>query len=174
MIGKSPHFLGRLLGGCAFGLLLVGIAGCGSKGTLHGKVTYNNNPLPKGTTIVFIHEKTDKPFTFEVKSDDGSYTADGLPLGDYKIVVKPYTPPSMGMQGMGPGMGGKGKSMFQFGPSKDAKDVMGPKGGGIGEAMNPEGRKGVTIPAKYLEKESTTLTVSVKGGKQEHPIVIAD
>jgi hypothetical protein len=65
------------------------LAGCGSKGTLSGKVTYQSKALPTGTRIVFLHEATDRSFSTEVKGEDGSYVMDGLPVGKFLIGVQP-------------------------------------------------------------------------------------
>jgi hypothetical protein len=149
--------------------------GCGSKGSLTGKVIYNNNPLPKGTTLTFIN-MNDRAFPTEIKSDDGLYKIDGLPVGEYKVTVKPVTSAAP-IGGQGP-MGGKP------GAKKEKGATMGPEGQ-TDVIQPPEGmfdplRGGKTntstfkIPTRYLDKESTTVSVTVKGGKQEFPIVLTD
>jgi hypothetical protein len=152
--------------------LLIGIAGCGAKGSLTGKVTYNNTPLPKGSTLTFLSQ-SDRAFVTDLKSDDGSYTIDGLPVGEYKVTIKPYAAPSVGAQGpMGGKPGGK-KDKSAVGPSEGQSDVIKPPEG-MFDLLKGDNKGSFRIPGRYQDKESTTVKVTVKSGKQEFPINLTD
>src|SRR5262245_41062012 len=81
--------LWRLIGIGVLSLLMIGIGGCGSKGTLSGKVTYKGNPLPQGTRIIFLNVQTDRPAMTEIKGDDGAYICEAVPLGEAQVGIQP-------------------------------------------------------------------------------------
>ena len=149
--GIAHCLLRRLIGASLLGVLLVVMAGCGSKGSLTGKVTYNDTPLAKGARLTFI-SANDRAFSTTISTDDGSYSIDGLPVGEYKVIVAPPTEPNM-------------PKVVQGGEqNKMTKDKKGIWGGGTGPVQS--GKKAFSIPRKYIDESSTTAAVTVKSGKQ--------
>jgi len=137
--------------GLFFGLLVpLAVAGCtSSTATVTGKVTYKGAPL-KGGTVIFLSTQGKGSSNADI-GEDGTYTAEKVPVGDVKICVntaflKPnrsahtYSPP--------PGQAAPG-----YDPSKGNK-----------------GDRYVAIPPDYADPDKTSLTLTVTGGKQEHPI----
>jgi hypothetical protein len=171
MATTRGYLLVRMLSASLIGVILAGMVGCGGKGSLTGKVTYNNNPLPKGSTLTFI-SSSNRAFVTDVKSEDGSYTIDGLPVGDYKVTVKPYAAPTVSSQSP---MGGKpgGKKEKSSGPSEGQTDIIRPPEG-MFDVLKGDNKGKFQIPPKYLDKDSTTVSVTVKGGKQDFPITLTD
>ena len=164
MIATPLHRLSRLVFPSVLGLLLVGLLGCGAKGTLHGKATFNGQPLPQGTRIVFLHEKSDRSFQAEVQSD-GTYTSEAIPSGKVLIGVLPPTAATVGAKG--PAAGAMGKAMNA--PSEGAEGLITPPPG-FNDAFKPRtGATGqaVVVPPKYNDPRTSEMSVEVKGGKQE-------
>jgi hypothetical protein len=132
-------------------LLLVaaslGMAGCNSStGTVRGKVYYGE-ALVKGGAVTFFC--ADGRGIRAGIRDDGSYTADGLPLGKAKICVdtsdldpkrrQPYSPP----------------------PGKKVD---------LGRPSEPDPKLYVAISPKYAAVTTTDLTCEVTGGSQYYDI----
>jgi hypothetical protein len=173
MTGLSRRVIGWPARAGLFSVLVLVVGGCGSKGSLTGKAKYKETPLPKGTALTFI-SSSDRAFNTEVHSDDGDYKIEGLPTGDYKVVVKPHTTPQLA--GPGPMRGGPGsKRGLQSGPAKDEKDgAHGMPEGYFEGVFKGDGKGEFFIPPKYKDKELTTLSVAVKAGKQELPLQLTD
>jgi hypothetical protein len=171
MATTRGYLIARILTASLLCFLLAGMVGCGGKGSLTGKVTYNNNPLPKGSTLTFM-SSSNRAFVTDVKSEDGSYSIDGLPVGDYKVIVKPYAAPKVAPEGPMGGRPGMKKDKGK-GPSEGQTDIIKPPPG-MFDVFNEDPKARFNIPPKYLDKDSTTLTVTVKGGKQEYPINLTD
>lgn len=80
---------------CALAAALVFLAGCGDSGPklvqVRGKVTYNGNPVPRGT-VIFTPAAGGPPATGEI-GPDGSFamttfkTADGAVPGKHKVFI---------------------------------------------------------------------------------------
>ena len=79
------------------------IAGCGKsgpagpQGRVHGKVTYQGNPITAGSVISFITESGGTGASGSVKGD-GSYellsmNGNQVPAGKYKVLINPPPPP---------------------------------------------------------------------------------
>jgi hypothetical protein len=173
MNGSSSPLVCRLLALCVFGLSLLGAAGCGSKGTLHGKATFKNQPLPKGTRIVFLHEKSERSYMADVKDDEGNYESGPIQPGEMLIAIQLAGAPKTSAGPMGDKMAsGKQKT---FGPSDADPDVIKPPPGFGGVFnQNSDARNTVAIPRKYTEPKESGLKVTVTGGKQEFNITIPD
>jgi hypothetical protein len=175
--------MGRLAAGLGLAAVL-GILGCGAKGSLSGKVYYQDKVIPAGS-VVFASEKTKEVFQSRIE-EDGSYAITKIPPGTYKVGVRPAEMPkgmaaNMPMMGGGGG-GGKDAQIQKTNPiaavgKEDAKN----KGGGTGGLAPPPGTifspaqmadKFVTIPDQYKEPETSGLKVEVKGGKQVEDIKV--
>jgi hypothetical protein len=166
--GKLRSYLRVCLGMGLLSLSLLGLAGCGANGKLHGKVTYQGTAFPEGTVLVFHHDKTDHPYTTEVK-DGGTYFIDKLPKGKYLIAVQTHIGTKTG------GMSGFDASVTQgkssFGPAKDAKDVIAPPGSGLTGAFAKDPNAGkFLIDPKYMDPKTSPLSVEVTGGDQTQDI----
>ncbi len=70
-------------------LLPAGAAGCGSRATVAGKVTYQGRPVVYGSVIVLSADKTARSGVIE---PDGSYTVEGVAPGEVKIAVLSHDP----------------------------------------------------------------------------------
>jgi hypothetical protein len=134
-------------------LLLAGtvfLPGCGGSGlpgptgTVTGKVTYNGNAIPAGSTITFMHEETSLPAVGEI-SADGSYSlkmrgGDEILAGKYKISVVPAAT----------GVADENTDMEAY------KAMM--EGGGTAATPEP-------FPKKYQSAETSGETFEVKEGE---------
>jgi hypothetical protein len=130
-------------------LALLALAGCGpATGSISGKVTYKDKPLPGGMVTFFA---ADKKSQTAVIGTDGTYTIDRVAVGPAKIaVLPPAAPPKMP-----PGM------------KMDAGKMGGAPEGG---SPPPSADKPVSLPPKYQDPEKSELTYTVTAGKQEHDI----
>ena len=167
---KSWIMCGRWLGLGVVSLALFALLGCGSSGTLHGKVTHAGSAMPAGTKLIFYHEKSDRSFPTEVSSD-GTYSIEKLPTGTVKIAVQPVEGTGYaGGAGASQGANKKEKTAISFGPS-GGSDVIAPPGGLGGPLAQGTGPKSVVqIDPKFKDPKTTTLSVEVTGGKQPHDI----
>jgi len=157
MFGKSyslawpPHTVLVLV-------LAVLSAGCGSKGTVSGKVFYRGKPLPRGM-VTFVPEGKGETRTARI-NEDGSYRIDRVPAGPAKIAVISYAGPSASL----PGPGSRTPGIMERKPPKDAppevKDIF------------PSGKTSeyVTIPKQYEDPDKSGLTYTVKSGSQDFDI----
>lgn len=143
--------------------------GCGSKGTVTGKVTFKDAAVPGGQ-VRFL-TANGKSYVGEIQ-EDGSYTVEGVPTGPAKVSVKPNEPvPTPG------GGGGPGRPPFG-GPPRDRKIQFGPPAGSnvpeeAKKGFNPNkpGQKFVkNFPANYKDPEKSGLTYTVEKGEQSYNI----
>jgi len=71
-----------------FVVFVVGVtllaAGCGSKATITGTVTYQGKPIPQGY-IVFYPDSGARPVNAPII--DGKYTAEQVPTGPAKVSI---------------------------------------------------------------------------------------
>lgn len=72
-------------------VLLLGLvsAGCGGKGEVSGKVTYQDKPVVYGSVMIIASDK--KPYYGQI-GEDGTYTVSGVPAGEAKVVVSSPDP----------------------------------------------------------------------------------
>jgi len=133
-------------------LMALGLAGCGSTGTVSGKVSFKGNPL-KGGTVTFL-SAAGKPSATTQINEDGSYAIPSVPAGEVKICVD--------TQMLNPA--GKIKAPKYSAPpgQKNPNDP--------GGDSTDTSKRYVAIPEAFASPEKTTLTYTVKGGKQEHNI----
>jgi hypothetical protein len=137
-----------VVGGWAgLGLVLgLAVAGCApGKGSVSGKVTFNDAPLPKGT-ITFTQQGGDRnPYSALIS--DGSYSLDGVPAGEMIVTVVTVDPAKVGGGG-GPAPGGE-----------DRPPVGGKPSPGF-----------VPIPARYGKLEESGLKVTIRPGSQTYDV----
>ena len=145
--------------------LVVAAAGCGSKGTISGKVKYKGKELQTGH-VTFVSETTNQSFNATI-GEDGSYTMTKVPAGPVKIGVK-SGPTSMVGGGPPKDMGGK------FGPPGGVKDAPEGQGPPKDTNMDPRarGQDYPKVPDEYGDPEKSKLTYVVVSGSQTHDIEI--
>jgi hypothetical protein len=126
---------------------LVGVFGCSgaSKGLVNGTVTYKDKPVNSGTITFFDAKGTG----FQGTITNGSYIVPDVTAGEVKICVSSPRPSVAG--GGGRGMAAKNK--------------------GTGGPNTADWTK---LPEKYERPETTDLKFTVKGGENNHPIVLTD
>jgi hypothetical protein len=159
-----PYTFSRRLFGPAVVLALsLTAAGCGNKGSISGKVTYDGSPLHYGT-VSFVTD-SGQVFRSEI-SDDGSYSIKDVPAGNVKIAVVEPMPPNPAQGGRGGGGGPPGRAN------------MGPPPGVTLPPNAPTntfdfaGRKDkyIKIPDNLADPDRSGKTYTVKGGPQEYNI----
>jgi hypothetical protein len=134
------------------------VAGCGgSTGTVTGSVTYQGRPL-KGGTVMFTPAGGGTSPVAVIINEDGSYTAEKVPVGEATITVDTafLRPPPGG------GMGGSPK----YEPPKEAQGSNYKPPSDLGA----NARRYVPIPAKYANPAASGLTYKVTSGSQKHDI----
>jgi len=131
-------------------LVALGLSGCGASGTVSGKVSYNGKNL-KGGTVTFISSQGKASASTNI-NEDGTYTIDNVPAGDVKVCVDT----SM--------LNPAGKSTHHYSAPPGQKPPEGL------EDSTDTSKRYVEIPKDYAFQEKTTLTLTVKGGKQTHDI----
>lgn len=135
-------------------LLLVASFGCsggpkGPTGTVHGKVTYKQQPAPAGAVISFIGEKAGAATA--TISADGTYLLQGekgplrLPTGTYRVIISV--------------------------PSKEMSIEEGMK---ASESGQPPAQPTAAIPAKYSDASATPASFEVKEGDNEYNLDMTD
>jgi hypothetical protein len=130
-------------------LVLLALAGCGSSGSVSGKVTYKDKPLAGGTVMFFTSDQKVKSAVIGL---DGTYRIDKVTPGPARIgVTPPITPPKMPM-----------------GMKMDAAKM----GGAPADAAGPTATdtKPLSLPEKYQDPEKSGLTCTVTSGPQQHNI----
>ena len=149
----------RLWGGVLALLLPLCLAGCSSKGTVSGKVTYKGEPVRQGVVMFVAGDGWSSSAPI---NEDGTYQIANLPPGSFKLTVETLAGSAQGgRQTQGP-PGGKWR------PPKDA-DV--PKQ--VEEAVRKPLQQVSApprLPAKYAKAETSGLTCEVKPGRQAHDI----
>ena len=154
----------------AIPLLLVLAAGSGCKkgfanlpAKLHGKITYKNAPVTGGVIILY---GADGGAYNVVIQNDGTFSQADLPAGLMNVAVTTEainpdkkTPEYKGATGM-PGGGGSSKAATSS-PIPDGANV---KGTGTY----------VKIPARYMDRNQSKLTVTLKAGDNEATFELTD
>jgi hypothetical protein len=140
--------------GVAFLLALV--SGCAAKGTVTGKVTYQDRPLTGGI-VLFVSTAGKGTGRSEIGSD-GSYTIEKMPAGPVKIAVDTRSAQGEG-QAAPPGMK----------PPPGAELPEATKRSGIYGSGKSSGTA-ESIPENYADPEKSNLTFTVTGGSQTHNI----
>jgi hypothetical protein len=127
----------------------------GPKGTVTGKVTYNGNPVPAGSTITFIHGGTSLPAMGQIGAD-GSFKlmmqgGDQVPAGTYAVSVSP--PPSA-----------------EISEETDMEAYKAIMEGGATAPKTPAG----PFPQKYQSAETSGVTFDVKEGANTFDLDMKD
>jgi hypothetical protein len=79
----------------ALALLTLAALGCGGRGDVSGKVSYQGKLLVFGTVQIEASDKTIKQANIE---QDGSYSIPGVPVGEAKVAVSSDNPNSSAFQ----------------------------------------------------------------------------
>jgi hypothetical protein len=127
----------------------LGLSGCGSNGTISGKITYQGETL-RGGTIIFASQEDKGSVVAEI-GNDGTYTIEKVPSGKVKIVVETSS------------LAKRARI-----PSHSAPDGQKMPGGGSSDLK----ARYVPIPAQYESFDSTPLTYEVKSGKHQFNITL--
>lgn len=154
--------LGYSLFVLSFGLLA---AGCGSKGNITGKVTYNGKPLTGGM-VTFLPEEGKAAFNAKIDKE-GNYHLAKVSIGKMRIGVVSLSsrlPPSPMMAKMMKEMKAKKKEF-----TKEELDKMPAE---YRETLSPSSELAneVPIPKQYNDPEKSGLEYTVIGGEQEYNI----
>ncbi len=119
-------------------LLPAVVAGCARPvGTVSGKVTFQNRPLPAGS-VTFIHADGT---TVSGSIQDGSYSVSKVPTGACTVLVAALPPP---------------RSMWN--PEK--KET-------VGDSAANTIRQAMPIPPRYNDPKQSDLHYEVKGGSSQ-------
>jgi hypothetical protein len=137
--------------------LLLGTAGCASKGDISGKVLYQGKPLPGGT-VTFLPAGGKGAFNSSIQKD-GSYSLTKVPPGEVTITVETESK----------------KPAPQTTPQAAAKarryiEKMQKNWPGRTLSRLPSKEQYVPIPASYKDPEKSGLTYTVTGGTQTYDI----
>jgi hypothetical protein len=149
------------------GLIATGCGGRSSTGSLSGSISYKGGPLKGGGIMMFIDAQGKRfPGSLNV---DGSYTAPGLPPGDYVVtintkVLKPPVDLSATVANMAEKQGG-GDEARQRAEEQQRKLKEQGKATGI----NP-----TPIPEKYSDPKTSGLAVKYEGGVQTKDFPLTD
>jgi hypothetical protein len=144
-------------------LPLLLVVGCGGQGSVEGTVTYrpNGKKLVWGTVMITGSDNISRYGTI---TKDGTYAVNGVVSGPAKITVTSENPKAAAATARDGGRGADGRS----------------RPGAEGAANTPapppipdEILKGwFAIPDKYGDATQSGLTVTVKGGKNTHDIIL--
>ncbi len=150
-----------------FSVLLVGalLSGCGSKGTISGKVLYKGKPVTGGN---LTFQSSQGVFRTTI-NEDGTYRIEKVPAGPVKIGVENQ---SLQIQE------GQGQMLAKVTPKdKKGKDVnVSEMMQGMQKMMQKGAIPGkyVPIPQKASNPETSQLTYTVTSGSQVYDIELKD
>jgi hypothetical protein len=143
---RTPLPRPRALPPLALLLLLPAVNGCGGTGTISGRVTVNDHPLPQGT--ITFHSQGGRHDVFNAPIRDGAYSIDGVPTGEVLVTV--VAPP----------------------PVAPGRDV--PRAGGADAALWNSARRGQAgsgpVPPRFGNPERSGLGLRVAPGSQEYNV----
>jgi hypothetical protein len=163
---NGSHFSMRALhpGWSLIVCLLLGTAGCASKGQIAGKVLYRGKPLPGGT-VTFLPAGGKGAFNSSILQD-GSYSLAQVPSGEVTITVETESK-NPGPQGTS---GQKSKARIYRMYREKMQKLMQEKTPGRTPRQFPSKEQYVPIPASYQDPEKSGLKYTVTDGTQTHDI----
>jgi hypothetical protein len=132
--------------------------GCGSSGSVSGKVYFHQKPLGGGT--VTFASPGNKTVVSQI-GPDGSFTIPKIPTGEVQIAVETES----------------AKPSEERGGMRPPKEVDVPpeaQKSGIYAGKRPEGMTYVPIPSQYADPEKSGVTYTVESGSQEHDIKLPE
>lgn len=136
-------------------LLLLLAAGCSSKGTVVGKVTYKGKPLSAGM-VLFVPEQGGGAFRGDIQ--DGEYHVEKIPPGPVKIAITPASTSS------------PMEYVMKMRPPADVLEKAAP-GTSVEQFTQPAPPpQAASIPEKFLNPDTSGLTYTVQSGSQRHDI----
>jgi hypothetical protein len=134
-------------------------AGCGGRGSVSGKVYFQDQPLGGGT-IVFTSADGQGSKVADIQPD-GTYTIEAIPAGPVRIAVETESVrPARSGTGAPPGLPMPPPDKIPSGV--DAKTVY--------SAGRPVPRKFTPIPRDYADSAKSGLEYAVTPGPQQHDI----
>jgi hypothetical protein len=158
--------------------MILVAAGCNSGNTeapchVQGKVSYNNSPVGGG--FVYLHLPDGNKTSLPILAD-GSFSGD-FKEGTYPVTVEteslnPEKKQDYRGQGSGGGLGKMYGGKSSGGPPSGAPK-KGQQGSPAPDGAPPPGTY-VKIPAKYVDKSTSGLSVTLKKGKNEFNIPLTD
>jgi hypothetical protein len=153
-LGRGRHRWG------AFFLLLLGllVAGCGSKGTISGRVLYQGKPVPGGTVIFVTKDKGAMRCPI---SAEGNYTIEKVPAGEVKIVVLDREMSKSGKLKMVEKAVRSGMVKKEQLPPDIKKEL---------ESSSTASGQPIRIPANYADADKSGLACTVTGSTQTYDI----
>jgi hypothetical protein len=144
-------------------MLMILSAGCGSYGTVSGKVMMKDEPLHSGM-VTFITPDRKWTRTSGI-GEDGSYTIEKAPIGPMKISIFSSGPTPRSQIKFKERMPGPEVAQGEDLPPRARRRIN--MGKGTSAATAP---KGPAVPKKYNDPDTSELTYEVKPGAQEHNI----
>jgi len=133
-----------LVGGFVVLTALQGCGGGSARGTLSGKVTFNDKPLTGGT-VIFVNQDASEVDRTAIQSD-GTYKSENVPLGDVRVAVL--------ASGGGVAMpAGASKAITDVPPDNPQAKLYGKAAGGS-----------VNLPKALSDPTTSNITVKVERG----------
>lgn len=138
---------------------LVSAVGCGSDGlsgptgTVTGKVTYNDAPVPAGCVVTFVNQESSLPATGVVAAD-GTYTL--TMKGEGQVTVGPYK--------------------ISISTAADETDITADEEAYAAQMMGGDAAssKPPPFPAIYFSPITSGLSYTVTEGENTHDIPLVD
>jgi hypothetical protein len=168
---NGSHFSMRALhpGWSLIVCLLLGTAGCASRGDISGKVLYRGKPVPGGN-VTFFPAGGKGAFNSPIQQD-GSYSLTQVPAGEVTITVETESkkPAETDLKKPGPqGTSGQKSKASKY--REEMEKFRQEKKPGRTPRQFPSKEQYVPIPASYQDPEKSGLTYTVTGGEQTHDI----
>jgi hypothetical protein len=139
------------------------IVGCSSNnpnaaGSVSGRLSYNGTPI-KGGSMVF-HTKDGGSYPASIK-DDGTYFANDIPEGEFVVTID--------TEGINPA-----KKAGKSGKDYEKRMAVGQQPPPSGMAAPDLSQYYIKIPEKYNNPRTSTVTITVKAGRNVHDIDLKD
>jgi hypothetical protein len=158
------------------GLVSLAVA-CGCSGgknpnapaSVHGKVTYNGQPVTGGTLTIHA-PGIGARYSLSIGAD-GTYAGTDLPAGDCVVTVDTESLNPAKVRKQPAAYGGKNDPMQDY--SKKMAERMGKQPAAETTEKQPAGVY-VKIPARYADAEKSPLRVELDSGDQKKDIALTD